>query len=178
MNEEDAAQLLADVDLVACLQAPLPEAKELREACLAAGIPALLSGANCCGSGGCGCAPKLALYARAEDVPRIAHLMQRRWQELALREGTVAEDSPFVTGDTACPACGTAAPLVNGACTDCGLAAGIAHHFRYARNLPCMVTFTRSPFGSGSFSTSISKSIALMMPSPNFSWISSFSVVP
>jgi hypothetical protein len=122
MNEEDAEQLLADVDLVACLQAPLTEAKELREACLAAGIPTLLSGANCCSSGGgCGCGPKLALYARAEDVPRVAHLMQRRWQELALREGTVAEDSPFVTGGAACPACGTAAPLVNGACTDCGL---------------------------------------------------------
>ncbi len=74
----------------------------------------------------CGCAPKLALYARAEDVPRVAGLMQRRWQELALREGTVGEDSVFVrgasgAGEVACPACGTAAPLANGACTDCGL---------------------------------------------------------
>jgi len=126
MNEDDAAELLADVDLTLCLQAPLPDAKELRDACLAAGIPAVLSGGSCCGGGGgCGCGPKLALYARAEDVPRVAGLMQRRWQELALREGTVGEDSVFVTGpsvgEVACPACGTAAPLANGACTDCGL---------------------------------------------------------
>jgi hypothetical protein len=126
MNEDDAEQLLAEVDLTLCLQASLPEAKELRDACLAADIPALLSGGSCCGSSGCGCAPKLALYARAEDAPRVAGLMQRRWQELALREGTVGEDSVFVrgasaAGEVACPACGTAAPLANGACTDCGL---------------------------------------------------------
>jgi hypothetical protein len=56
--------------------------------------------------------------------------MQRRWQDLALREGTVGPDSGFVGGRGAgsgadeappCPACGTAAPLMNGACTDCGL---------------------------------------------------------
>ena len=125
MNEEDAERLLADGQLMVCLQAPLSEAKELRDACLDAGIPALLSGASCCGSGGCGCSPKLALYARSEDVPRVARLMQHRWQELALREGTIDRDSPFVTsdpaGEPACPACGTAAPLADGACTDCGL---------------------------------------------------------
>ena len=129
MNEEDVEQLLADVEVVACAQAALPEAKELRDACLDADIPAMLSRADCCGSGGCGCAPKLALYARPEDVPRIARLLQRRWQDLALREGTVGPDSGFVAGatgsaaseETPCPACGTAAPLVNGACTDCGL---------------------------------------------------------
>ncbi len=126
MNEEDVDQLLADVEVVACAQAALAEAKELRDACLEADIPALLSRAACCGSGGCGCAPKLALYARPEDVPRIARLMQTRWQDLALREGTVGPDSGFVGGGagsdaTPCPACGTAAPLVNGACTDCGL---------------------------------------------------------
>ena len=125
MDEDDVEHLLADTELVACLQAPLPEAKELRDACLAAEIPALLSSAACCGSSGCGCAPKLALYARPEDAPRIAHLMQRRWQALTRLEGTVEPDSAFVGGgdgnETPCPACGTAAPLVNGACNDCGL---------------------------------------------------------
>ena len=41
-----------------------------------------------------------------------------------------------------------------------------------------MVSFTRSPFWSGCRSSPMSKSIALMMPSPNSSWISSFQVVP
>jgi hypothetical protein len=43
------------------------------------------------------------------------------------------------------------------------------YHFLYGKNLPHIVTFTRSPLGSSTFSTSIVKSIALMIPSPNFS---------
>ena len=50
--------------------------------------------------------------------------------------------------------------------------------FLYLRNLPVITIFTRSPFGSGSRDRSRSKSIALMMPSPNSSWISAFKVVP
>jgi len=125
MDEVEVEQVLADVETVACLQAPLLEAKELREACLAADIPVLLARAACCGSGGCGCAPKIALHARAEDAPRVARLVQDRWRELALREGTVSDDHPSVarpdTTEAPCPACGTAAPLVSGACSDCGL---------------------------------------------------------
>src|SRR5512134_1946434 len=96
MDDTEVEQALADAETVACLQAPLLEAKELREACLAADIPVLLARAACCGSGGCGCAPKIALHARAEDVPRVARLVQDRWRELALREGTVADDHPLV----------------------------------------------------------------------------------
>ena len=126
MDDTEVERILEDVEVVACLQAPLLEAKELRDACLAAEIPALLARGECCGSGGCGCAPKLALYARPEDVPRVARLVEDRWRALAQREGTVRPDrappvaSPVAT-DTPCPACGTAAPLANGACTDCGL---------------------------------------------------------
>src|SRR5437773_3947056 len=43
------------------------------------------------------------------------------------------------------------------------------YHFLYGRNLPFIVTTTRSPLGSSFFCTSNSKSIALMMPSPNIS---------
>src|SRR3982751_934538 len=122
MDEHEVDELLADAETISCLQAPLLEAKELREACLAADIPVLLSRGACCGSGGCGCAPKLALHARAEDVPRVARLVHDRWRELALREGTVDEDHAAVATPDAteapCPACGTAAPLANGACTD------------------------------------------------------------
>ena len=38
--------------------------------------------------------------------------------------------------------------------------------------------FDRSPLRSGWRSIAMSKSMALMMPSPNSSWISSFQVVP
>src|SRR5260221_13235110 len=52
------------------------------------------------------------------------------------------------------------------------------HHRLYGRNLPHMVTWTRSPFGSSTLLISIVKSIALMIPSPNCSWISSLIVSP
>lgn len=127
MNAHDIEEALADSELMVCAQAPLMEAKQLRDACLAADIPVLLDRGGCCGNGksGCGCAPKMQLLARAEDVPRVGRLLQERWRELALREGTVSGDHPAVappaTEEPPCPACGTAAPLVAGACTDCGL---------------------------------------------------------
>jgi hypothetical protein len=125
MNADDAEQALHEVELVACAQAPLLEAKQLRDACLEAEIPVLLERGACCGARGCGCAPKLELCARAEDVPRVASLLRDRWQALALREGIVNPDHPSVarptTDETSCPACGSTAPLAGGACSDCGL---------------------------------------------------------
>jgi hypothetical protein len=126
MHLDEAEQLLADAELVPCLQAPLGDAKELRDACLEADIPVLLDRGSCCGQGGCGCAPKLELLARGEDVPRVARLLQDRWRALALREGTIDPEHPAVAapadGDAVpCPACGTVAPLADGACADCGL---------------------------------------------------------
>jgi hypothetical protein len=127
MDAEDVELALADAELVTCLQAPIGEAKELREACLAAEIPVLLDRGACCGSGGCGCAPKLELRARPEDLPRVTRLLQERWRQTLLREGTLPDDHPALAapdGDAAdppCPGCGTAAPLVSGACSDCGL---------------------------------------------------------
>jgi hypothetical protein len=129
MNADDAETALADTELVACLQAPITEIKEIREACLDADIPVMLGREDgCCskGGGGCGCAPKLLLLARAEDVAHVARLMQGRWRELALREGTIDDDHPVVAAgvndeDPPCPACGTCAPLAAGACGDCGL---------------------------------------------------------
>ena len=125
MDLNEAEEVLADAEVVACLQAPLLEAKALRDACLAAEIPVLLDRGDCCGKGGCGCPPKLQLFARAEDVPRVGHLVHAQWRELALREGTIDDDHPSVAvaagDDPPCPACGTAAPLLDGACRDCGL---------------------------------------------------------
>jgi hypothetical protein len=125
MEIEEAEVALADAELGACFEAPLLEAKEVRDACLAADIPVLIDRGGCCGKSGCGCAPKLMLLARAEDVPRVARLLQERWRASALREGTVDDDHPAVAApagdELPCPACGTAAPLQGGACSDCGL---------------------------------------------------------
>ena len=49
-------------------------------------------------------------------------------------------------------------------------------HWNYTT--PLIVMLTRSPLGSGSRCRSILKSMALMIPSPNSSWISSLKVVP
>ena len=127
MNADEAEEALADTDVVACMQAPIADMKEIRAACLDADIPVLLGreDACCAKGGGCGCAPKLQLLARAEDAPRIARLLQERWRAMAIAEGTVDDDHPAVAppaGDEPpCPACGTAAPLAGGACVDCGL---------------------------------------------------------
>jgi hypothetical protein len=128
MDLDDAEQALADAELELCLQAPLGDAKEVRDACLEADIPVLLDRDSCCGKGGCGCAPKINLLARSEDVPRVARLLQERWRALALREGTIDAGHAAVavpaTADAdgvPCPACGTVGPLTAGACSDCGL---------------------------------------------------------
>jgi hypothetical protein len=126
-NADEVEEVLADAELVACMQASLLEAKELRDACLASDIPVVLDRGGCCarGGSGCGCPPKIQLFARAEDVPKVSRLVNERWRDLALREGTIDADHPVVappaTEDPPCPACGTAAPLVGGACSDCGL---------------------------------------------------------
>jgi hypothetical protein len=126
VEPNDVEEVLAEAELVACLQATLPEAKQIRDACLADEIPVVLDRGACCGSSGCGCAPKIQVLARQEDLPRVLGLVHRRWQDLAMREGTIDLDHPSVApagqpDEMPCPACGTAAPLVGGACTDCGL---------------------------------------------------------
>jgi hypothetical protein len=109
--------------LIPCLEAPMNDAKEILAACTEADIEATLARGACCGSKGCGCAPKMQLLVAAEDVPRVASLLQNRWNLLLAREGVEPERSPGgADGEhLPCPACGTAAPLVEGACSDCGL---------------------------------------------------------
>jgi hypothetical protein len=61
--------------------------------------------------------------------------MQREWLDLVAREGTVGQVQARAAGAAAamnddpdaeppCPACGTAAPLVDGECSGCGLYLG------------------------------------------------------
>ncbi len=107
-------------EFVPCLTAPLPDAKEILAACEEAEIPVMLARDACCGRGGCGCAPKMQLLVSPEDLPRVARLLDERWKALVAREGVQGEPASRA-GEEPCPACGTAAPLVDGACSDCGL---------------------------------------------------------
>lgn len=121
MTQDEARQLLSDAEVIPCLEARVEEAKEILSVCLDAELPALLDRGACCGKAGCGCAPKLELLVRPEDLPRVTALLDARWAGMLEREGTVEESAPRKDGEEPCPACGTAAPLVEGACSDCGL---------------------------------------------------------
>jgi hypothetical protein len=124
MNQDDALAALEDAEVVPCLQATLADAREMLDACLEAEIPVLLDRAPRCHEGGCGCAPKLELLARPEDLPRVAELLRQRWEGMLVREGTLegaTEGAEAPSEEPPCPACGTAAPLADGACTGCGL---------------------------------------------------------
>jgi hypothetical protein len=113
-------------ELIPCLVAPIADAKEILSACEDADIVAAIARDVCCAKGGsgCGCAPKMKLLVARDDVPKVARLLQSRWDNLLAREAIDEGDaaSPATAGDDPpCPACGTAAPLVEGACSDCGL---------------------------------------------------------
>jgi len=52
--------------------------------------------------------------------------MNAEWLALVEAEGTITRPPSALvpdedSGELPCPACGTVAPLVEGACTDCGL---------------------------------------------------------
>ncbi len=132
LSTNEAEELMEDTDheLVPCVQGGIPDVKRLLDLCLEQDIPAVI-GSDACEDGGCstGCAPKAQLVVRDTDVPRVVALLRQQWAEMALREGTLsfgefdgARDEP--EGEPPCPACGTAAPLVEGACSDCGLQLG------------------------------------------------------
>lgn len=126
MDAREAEATLADVEVIVVLESSLAGAKEVRDACLDADIAVMLwRDAHSCGKG---CAPRVQLLAREEDVPRIAALLGARWRDMALREGTLEAHAarPTATDDEhpPCPACGAAAALVEGACPECGLMLG------------------------------------------------------
>jgi hypothetical protein len=112
-----------DAEMIPCLVAPMSDAKEILAACTEADIDASLARGACCGSKGCGCAPKMQLLVAPQDVPKVAKLLQSRWNWMLEREGVEPETlAAAPEGEhVPCPACGTAAALVEGACSDCGL---------------------------------------------------------
>jgi hypothetical protein len=62
---------------------------------------------------------------REEDLPRVGAILRSEWTEMLEREGTGGAIGLGVEvgegEEPPCPACGTAAPLVEGACSECGL---------------------------------------------------------
>jgi hypothetical protein len=123
MTELEAVETLRGTELVAVAQGSLVEIKELQGKCLDADIPALAARQDKeCRTKSCG--TSLRLMIREADATRVATLLQRDWAALVEREGTVTPGLPAAVAegdDLPCPACGTAAPLVEGACSDCGL---------------------------------------------------------
>jgi hypothetical protein len=124
MTPDEATSALVDTELVPCVEAALADARRLVDACLDAGVPALVHREACAKVG---CTPKFQVLVRPEDAPRVATLLQQRWVDSLEREGLAAHGPPprapasEEDGEPPCPACGTAAPLVDGACGDCGL---------------------------------------------------------
>ena len=114
-----AETLLDGVDLVTAMNGSIPDMKVLRDRCLEAGIPAVIG----CPGGGKSCGPKTHLLIHEDSMPQLQLLLRDEWHEQMAREGlepvqiTVDENAEHLP----CPACGTAAALVEGACSDCGL---------------------------------------------------------
>ena len=112
-------EMLDGLPLVPAMAGSIPEMKVLRDRCLAAGIPALIG----CPGGGKSCGPKTHLLIEEDELPRLSELLRDDWSDHLSREGlvpvavTIAADAEHLP----CPACGTAAALVEGACSDCGI---------------------------------------------------------
>jgi hypothetical protein len=130
LSQKEAERALEGADVVPVANAAVAEAKEIQAACLAAGVPALLGRDDHCVKG---CAPKLFVLAREEDAPRVAQVLQRRWADLAVKDGVLERvkgsnaapiDESNPDAEPPCPACGHAAALVEGACAECGLQLG------------------------------------------------------
>jgi hypothetical protein len=120
MTPHEAEKALVDADVVPCVEMPLADARKLVEACLASDVPAMLHREAC----GKSCSPKFQVLVRPEDTSRVSSLLHQRWMESLQREGLAPERMAHAVpedGEPPCPACGTAAPLVEGACSDCGL---------------------------------------------------------
>ncbi len=122
MTEDDAEKLLsAEEEVVPVVQGNLSALRTMRERCLGAEIAAaILSVDDECGSKSC--APQLVLCIREQDIDKFRALSMQQFAEMVEREGTAEGLTEATEGEELpCPGCGTTAPLVAGACSDCGL---------------------------------------------------------
>jgi hypothetical protein len=106
--------------IVPAISGSIAEMKALRDRCLEAGIAATV---GCPPGAGKSCGTRTHLLVEQNDFPRVIELFHGEWQSDLAREGlevmAVAADES--AEHPPCPACGTAAALVEGACSDCGL---------------------------------------------------------
>jgi hypothetical protein len=62
---------------------------------------------------------------READLPQVGALLRHEWQALVEQEGTGGSGVFGIEAadgeEPPCPCCGTSAPLVAGACSECGL---------------------------------------------------------
>src|SRR5687768_11044546 len=106
MGENEAAES----ELVPAVEGGLRELKELAELCGEAGIATEI-GMEACDKPGC--APKAKLMIARGDAEKLAVLMRDRWKAMVAAEGIeLVEAKVGEDGEPPCPACGTAAPLV------------------------------------------------------------------
>jgi hypothetical protein len=110
----------APANVVAALSGSIADMKALRDRCLDVGIPAEI---GCPPGAGKSCGPRTHLLIEESDLPRLGALLGDDWRTLLARDGLapVAVTADEEAEHPPCPACGTAAPLVEGACSDCGL---------------------------------------------------------
>jgi hypothetical protein len=119
LSPEAADALLGDRPLVSMLSGSIIDMKRVRAQCLEAGIPVRMG----CPGGGASCGPKSHLLVAEADAPAVARLLGGAWLDAVAREGTELPSAhgPALGDEPPCPACGFAAPLVDGCCADCGL---------------------------------------------------------
>lgn len=117
MDENDATEEPGEDELVPAVQASLDDIKKMRAQCLEAGLDVEVAGQP---GGG-----KFVLMVRAGDLAQVGALLRGQWREQIEREATGGLGLFGVEAkegeEPPCPACGTAAPLVEGACSECGL---------------------------------------------------------
>jgi len=106
--------------IVPALSGSIAEMKALRDRCLEVGIAATV---GCPPGAGKSCGPRTHLLVEQDELPRVIELFRDEWRSDLAREGldVVAVAADEESEHPPCPACGTAAPLVEGACSDCGL---------------------------------------------------------
>ncbi len=136
MDIRQAEDILQDHELIELATGSIHYIKELVGKCLDANIPATVGQVACASKS---CSPRAALLVRDSDITAITTLMQREWIDMVAAEGTAQQmwmggagpatghppntidKTASETDEPPCPACGTAAPLVEGACSDCGI---------------------------------------------------------
>jgi len=120
MTPKDAFDALHGQELIPLLEGNVDYVSELVERCIENDVPAMLGSSDKSHTYG-------QLLIREEDGERVMGLLQNTWAEMVAAEGTIEDVSVKQSGEVGegeelpCPACGTAAPLVQGACSDCGI---------------------------------------------------------